>query len=132
LHGQAGGVTAKGGDYLTPQDALRTAQRDEINPFDEKGLRRVETVGFRLAIAAPVLTSPARLEAMREAWRDLPRSESPLAGTERLADPLEEVDLLIKATEDDIFKERLQGLRSVIEQNIASRNEQRDRSVRTL
>ncbi len=129
LQGQAGGIIAKGGDYLTPPDAIRSAEREEINPFDDQGARRTETVGFRLVISATILTSPDRLAAIAKAWAALPKSDSPLAGTERLADPVEEIDQLIKATSDDALKERLAGLRSVIQANIATRNEQRDRAA---
>lgn len=132
LHGQAGGVIVKGGDFLTPADAMRTAQREEMNPFDEKGVRRLETVGFRLLIGAPVLTSPNRLDAIKDQWRDLPNSESLLAETQRLEDPIDEINLLIKATEDKLLRERLTGLRSVIQTNIVARNEQRDRAARSL
>jgi hypothetical protein len=132
LHGQVGGVIVKGGDFLTPADALRTAQREEMNPFDETGVRRIETVGFRLVIGVPVLTSPGRLDAIKQQWRDLPRSESALADTQRLEDPIDEINLLIRTTEDKLLRERLAGLRSVIQANIAARNEQRDRAARSL
>jgi len=36
-------LIAKGGDYLTPPDAIRSAEREEINPFDAKGVKRSET-----------------------------------------------------------------------------------------
>lgn len=132
LQGQAGGIVAKGGSYLTPPDALRTAEREEINPFDDKGVRRTDTVGFRLVISAPVLTSPKRLEEIAKEWKELPKSESAIAGTERLEDPLDEIDLLIKSTQDEALKERLTGLKTVLEANIATRNEQRDRAALSM
>ena len=128
LHGQAGGVILKGGDYLTPEDAIRSAHREEMNPFDEKGLRRADTVGFRLVLTAPVLTSPKRLEAIRAEWTALPAAPA----AERLEDPLAELDALIAATEEGVVRDRLKGLKSVMQANIVSRNEQRDRAVRNL
>jgi hypothetical protein len=130
LHGQAGGVTVKGGDYLTPEDAIRSAHREEMNPFDEQGRRRVDSVGFRLLLAAPVLSSPARLEAIRAEAAALPR-EPALPG-ERLDDPLAEIEALIAAAEEGAFRQRLQGLKSVLQANIITRNEQRDRAARNL
>jgi hypothetical protein len=132
LQGQAGGLIAKGGDYLTPPDAIRSAEREEINPFDAKGVKRSESIGFRLVIVGPVLTSPQRLAQIAQEWHDLPKSESALAGTQRLEDPLDEIDLLIKSTEDQALKERLTGLRTVIQANIATRNEQRDRAALSM
>src|SRR5262249_11356726 len=58
-----------------------------------------------------------------------PKSESPLAGTQRLEDPLDEIDLLIKSTQDEALKDRLTGVKTVIEANVATRNEQRGRSA---
>ncbi len=132
LHGQTGGATVRGGDYFTPKDAIRTAQRQEMTPFDKDGPRRLETVGFRLAISAPVVTSKARLEAIEEEWSKLPSTESALAGTERLEDPLQEMAVLIEATRDPAFQERLKDLRTVMRASIATRNEQRDRAARNL
>jgi hypothetical protein len=131
LHGQAGGITVKGGDYLTPEDAIRSAHREEMNPFDEGGRRRVESVGFRLILAAPVLTSPARLEALRAESEALPQGPA-LASGQRLDDPLAEIDALIAAAEEGALRDRLQGLKSVVQANIITRNEQRDRAVRNL
>ena len=79
-----------------------------------------------------MLTSPQRLAQIAQEWHDLPKSESALAGTQRLEDPLDEIDLLIKSTEDEALKERLTGLRTVIEANIATRNEQRDRAALSM
>ncbi len=132
LHGQAGGITVKGGDYLTPEDAIRSAQREEMNPYDEDGRRRVDSVGFRLVLSAPVLTSPARLEAIRTESAALPRAPAALAGSDRLDDPLAEIDALIAAAEEGPFRDRLQGLKSVVQANIITRNEQRDRAARNL
>jgi hypothetical protein len=131
LHGRAGGITVRGGDYLTPEDAIRSAHREEMNPFDDKGRRRVDSVGFRLLIAAPVLSSPARLAAIRTESAALPRGPA-LAAGERLDDPLAEVDALIAASEEGAIRERLRGLKSVIQANIITRNEQRDRAARNL
>ncbi len=132
LHGQTGGVTVRGGDFFTPRDAIRTAQRQEMNPFDEKGPRRLETVGFRLAISAPVVTSKEKLETIQSEWEKLPEVESALTGVDRLDDPLEEMAVLIDATRDPAFKERLKDLRTVMRANIATRNEQRNRAARNL
>lgn len=132
LHGQSGGAVVRGGDFFTPQDAIRTAQRQEMVPFDEKGQRRLETVGFRLALSAPVVTSADRLAEIEAEWRKLPATESALAGTARQEDPLQELAVLIDAAQDPAFKERLKELRTVMRANIVTRNEQRDRAARNL
>ncbi|MEM8800694.1 MAG: SUMF1/EgtB/PvdO family nonheme iron enzyme, partial [Pseudomonadota bacterium] len=45
LHGRAGGITVKGGDYFTPPGNIRSAARQEINPYLKGGVRTLETVG---------------------------------------------------------------------------------------
>jgi hypothetical protein len=91
----------------------------------------VESVGFRLLLSLPVLSSPARLDAIRAESAALPRSPA-LVARARLEDPLAEFNALIAATEDGAFRERLRGLKSVVQANIISRNEQRDRAARNL
>ncbi len=100
-------------------------------PFDGKGRRRVESVGFRLLLALPILSSPARLDAIRAESTALAQSPALVAGT-RLENPLAEIDVLIAAAEEGAFRDRLRGLKSVIQANIISRNEQRDRAARNL
>jgi hypothetical protein len=103
-----------------------------MNPYDKDGPRRLETVGFRLAISAPVVTSKDRLEKIEAEWQALPEVESALTGTERLEDPLEEMTVLIDAARDPAFRDRLKDLRTVMRANIVTRNEQRDRAARNL
>ena len=130
LHGQAGGATVKGGDYRTPQADIRSAEREEFVPVDKQGERRSSSTGFRLAIAAPGLPSSQRLNAIRNAWNDLPKTTgAPLAQPQD--DPVKEVDVLAKAVEDPALRARVQNLATVIKANIQTRNEQRDRAARS-
>lgn len=128
LHGQAGGAMVKGGDYMTPLDDIRSAEREEFAPIDAEGERRSRTTGFRLAVAAPGLPSAKRLAAIRNAWADLPTSAPAVLG-EPQDDPVKEVDVLAKAVEDPVLRRRVQNLATVIKANIQTRNEQRDRAA---
>jgi hypothetical protein len=80
LHGQAGGVVVKGGDYRTPETALRSSLRIEVPPFDATDGQptRLASVGFRVALAAHVTTSLRRAEALNRAFE----AESRASGTE--------------------------------------------------
>ena len=62
LHGLAGGFVVKGGSFQTPHDRIRSAMRREIAPFVGGTVNRPDSVGFRLAIGAPVLASLDRVD----------------------------------------------------------------------
>lgn len=80
LHGQAGGVIVKGGDFRTPEAALRSSLRIEMPPYDATDGQptRLASVGFRVALAAHVTTSLRRAEALNRAFE----AESRASGTE--------------------------------------------------
>ena len=80
LHGQAGGVVVKGGDYRTPEAALRSSLRIEVPPYDATDGQptRLASVGFRVVLAAHVTTSLRRAEALNRAFE----AESRASGTE--------------------------------------------------
>jgi formylglycine-generating enzyme required for sulfatase activity len=80
LHGQAGGVVVKGGDFRTPEASLRCSLRIEVPPFDASDGQptRLASVGFRVVLAAHVTTSLRRAEALNRAFE----AESRATGTE--------------------------------------------------
>jgi hypothetical protein len=131
LHGQAGGYVVKGGNYLTSAADLRASYRQEIAHFAADGPNRVRTIGMRLAIAAPVITSGERLELIRAAWTALPSSVVVSDRTEPLDDPRAELAQLISGTPDAALRARLERLEQVIEANAASANEQNARAARS-
>ncbi|MEI6559915.1 MAG: SUMF1/EgtB/PvdO family nonheme iron enzyme [Rhodospirillaceae bacterium] len=134
MHGEAGGFVVRGGNYLNGAADIRSSWRQELAPYTSQGERRDKTVGFRVVIAAMVLPTPQRLRAVRDNWATL--TESAPAATagpvgEVQTDPLKEVETLARAVEDPQLKRRLEGLGLVIAANIKTRNDQRDRAVRT-
>jgi len=89
LHGQAGGVIAKGGDYETPEARLRTAQRVELPPYDDASdqANGLKTVGFRVALGLPALTDLSQAASLPEAFERLRQEqppEPPASGPERV------------------------------------------------
>ena len=75
LHGQAGGFLVKGGHFRSWRNTLRTSWRQEhphFNPAAGKP-NRLDTVGFRVAISAPVLISEQRMQAIGQEWESLPK-----------------------------------------------------------
>lgn len=132
LHGQAGGFVIKGGNYQTSEGDVRSAYRNELLPFDANGPRRVPTVGFRLALVAPVIPSPARYEAARKAWNALPKSEALRSGDTAQGDPLAELNTLIKATTDADIRTRLTALQRDYAKRIDEEVTLRGRTARSL
>jgi len=130
LHGQAGGYVVKGGNFLTSEGDIRSSYRQEIPHFDKDGPRRLRTVGFRLVIAAPVITSAERMKELKGAWDELPESIAVGSGAEVTDNPVEELDLIIKGTVDTDIRRRLDQLSVTLASNITARNEQRDRAAR--
>lgn len=80
--GQSGGYVVKGGNYQTVEANIRSSYRQEIAPFDDRGPRRVPTVGFRLALVAAVIASPERLNAHK--WARPPPPEPPPVSKEAM------------------------------------------------
>ena len=72
--GRTGGFAARGGHYLTPEDKMTSAMRQE-EPFylgsAEKGMKSnaKPTMGFRLVLAAPILTDRDAIAEMDKAWK---------------------------------------------------------------
>ncbi len=140
LHGQAGGFTVRGGNYLTPEADIRTADRQEVPHYQGDGPRRAPTTGLRVVVAGPVVSSKARLRDIQAAWSALGSQSSdepaakgpdPLAG-QAAEDPMEELAIIAKAAESQAMRARLESLQLRIRGNIAERDEQRERSLKAL
>jgi len=70
FQGRTGGLTAKGGNFLTQMKDLRSSMRTEIPLIQEDGRpTRQRTLGFRLVIGSPVFAGVKTIEALRENWK---------------------------------------------------------------
>lgn len=141
LHGQAGGYVVRGGNFLTAEADIRSAYRQEVPLYQGDGPRRAKTSGFRPVVAGPVITSNARLQEIKTAWSALgsqsqaekptPTKPDALAGGKASDDPIEELAIIGKAAESPAMRQRLEKLGLALRQNIAERDEQRDRTARS-
>ncbi len=61
--GQIGGDVLMGGGVHSTDDELRVDARVEVQPYDAAGDVKTADTGFRVVLAAPVVTSAARLPA---------------------------------------------------------------------
>lgn len=138
MHGQSGGFSVRGGHYLTAEQSMRVAYRQEQPYFTDKGARRSKTTGFRLVLVAPVVTSKDRLQDIRTAWNNLgtlkvtPAQKQAVAGLggEALDDPIEELGVIIDAVTDKAAKERLSNVRLAMRASLAERDEERGRAAK--
>ena len=147
-HGQAGGYVARGGNYQTSPEQIRTATRNEASFFQDMVLRRSPTTGFRVAVAGPVIVSPAKLKQIETEWAALrvePAAESSMAATPRpaqpapqsalissdsLGDPLQDLLDLEGSIKDENLKKRLEIIRATLARTTERRNEFLDRAAR--
>lgn len=130
LHGQAGGVVVKGGDFRTPEAALRSSLRIEIPPYDATDGQptRLASVGFRVVLASHVTTSLRRAEALNRAFE----AESRASGTEaenarrqiaamregadaRLRQSLDRLEAGLMAAERQRLEQERAGIRAQLE-----------------
>jgi formylglycine-generating enzyme required for sulfatase activity len=96
-HGQAGGVILRGGDYRTPEAALRASLRVEIPPFDIATGQptALPVMGFRLVVAASATRTLPRGEALARAFEAEARARD-----RALAEPRAALDLLRRQAPD--------------------------------
>jgi formylglycine-generating enzyme required for sulfatase activity len=121
LHGQAGGVIVKGGDFRTPEAALRSALRLEIPPYDTTTGEptRLASIGFRLAIAAPATTSLPRAEALGRAFEAESRARDAAAEAPRGV-----IDILRRDAADPRLRDGLDRLEASLRAGERQRTEQ--------
>jgi hypothetical protein len=131
-HGQAGGFVTRGGDIFTPPSQIGTAVRQEHSYFDAAtgSAMRLDSVGFRLVLTAPVIVSPQRLAEIKHAWSALPSLVGDVGGeAERALKELQDVALRAR---DQKLRAKLELIQRDVEQAHSAINEARERTVRAL
>jgi formylglycine-generating enzyme required for sulfatase activity len=111
-HGLAGSATARGGDFLTPEQRIRTAQRREVPALN--GTTGEPTsqsnIGFRPVLARLTTTSDGEVQAMQQAFAKEAQSNASAAGN-----PLELLELLRRDVLDDKVKSGLQQIEATLQ-----------------
>lgn len=135
LHGLSGGYIIKGGNYHTPKKSIRSAARQEQWHFDQAKARRSPTIGFRVVISTPVVTSRERLKALKQEWDRLSvenekRRTGDLSASE--GDLIQELDALEKQLTLVNQKNQLDIVTTLLKGNIAERNAQRNRAAKSM
>ncbi|CBL44095.1 Protein of unknown function DUF323 [gamma proteobacterium HdN1] len=132
LHGQAGGYTVRGGNYLTSQAEIRTSLRQEHAHYDNAAPSVSKTTGFRLAMVATTLTSRGRVQEIEKEWQAL-GGQAGGQGSGASApknDPVQQLGKIASDSQDEATKRQLETLRSELRANIQARDEQRDQAIR--
>jgi hypothetical protein len=134
LHGQAGGLIAKGGDIITSREQMRTSLRDEIPLFDPRTGKASErrTLGFRLSLTAPILVSQERVAEIRSEWKQLPAADAATEAAKQETHALTVIDVAAREAGDQAVRDRLQAALTALEQVSTERNDARDRAVKAL
>ena len=125
LHGQAGGMVVRGGDYQTAQAAIRTATRKELPYYQKSKANQPNTTGMRFALVAPTLTSRERINAIGNEWQQLG------VGTEQegSAQAVQSLNQISSAVEDEKLKQQLQALENELRSSNAKQAEARNQAI---
>lgn len=130
-HGQAGGHVVRGGSYMTPQSDLRSALRVEEPYYTETDSAKAKTIGVRLALVVPVLTSRDRIKKIETEWQTLGTAAPGAASDGKATDSgLDQLSTISAGVQDDALRQQLDQLRNEIRANIQLRDEQRDQAIR--
>ncbi len=131
-HGQAGGFVSRGGDVFTPESQLGSAVRQEHNYFNGATGRAktLDSLGFRLVLTAPVIVSPQRLDAIKQAWSVLPALTGDAGGD--AAQALADLRQLAEQSQDQALRARLELIQRDMERSQSAINEARARTMRAL
>ncbi|MFE0752575.1 formylglycine-generating enzyme family protein [Inquilinus sp. NPDC058860] len=134
LHGQAGGFIARGGDFTMPLAQIRSGMRVEMPYYAARDGRPTATrqLGLRLVVAAPVIASPERLQAIEREWLAMPSAGIATASARREDDALSTLDRLADTAPDDAMRTDLRGVGQAIREALVERNDARNRTIRSL
>ncbi len=130
LHGQTGGLVARGGSCLLNAGQLRSALRIEYGLFDAARGQALALplTGFRLVIAAPMAIDAQRIAALRADWESAVEARNTAPGT----DPLELLDRLAAESGDLVAQDQIATALQALRQERSERNEVEQRALRSL
>ncbi len=120
--GRMGGIVVRGGSFIDQCSAIRSSYRTEVPFFNRRGEPyRSPSVGFRVVIVAPLITSPARRQAYQRSWQ-LPQAQagSPI---QTLSDPSKIIARMIKDPRLAAWRDQLTKVQRGMTTAIARSNE---------
>ncbi len=133
LHGQTGGMLLKGGSCLTDSRRLSTAARTEFHYFNSRTGEpmTLESAGFRVLIAAPIVVSHQRLQALSRDWPEAATYRAGPAEESLSADPAQSLVDLADATTDIEIRDALKQVSAIVRARDSARADVQRRAVET-
>jgi hypothetical protein len=127
-HGQAGGGVVRGGDFLTPETALRSSLRVELPLFDASTGEplKLRNVGLRPALGIVVTTADARVTQFREAFERESQSRSGAA-----EDPAKLLDVLRNEATDPAVRQGIERVQGNLRAEARARADQESLTIRS-
>lgn len=126
-HGQSGGITIRGGSFLTPQEQISSAFRVEAPYYNSSGTAySSKEVGFRVAVVTPIVTSNKRVQELNNEWQKLGKESK--NGDSKIVDNLTDIT---KALNDEKQKAELKKLEDALRASNQAKDEQRNSAVQS-
>ena len=126
-HGQAGGMVARGGDFLTPEDQIRSSLRVELPPLDRNGeALRLRSLGFRPVLALVATSSDQRPAQLRAAFEAEAQSRSSAS-----EDPARLLEVLKNDTPDPALRQGIDRVGAALRTAQRERNDQEVQAIQS-
>ena len=126
-HGQSGGITVRGGSYLTPEDQISSAFRIESPYYSESGQAfKAKDTGFRVVLVTPIITSNNRMKALNDAWKQLGKDS-----TNKDQEIVANLEKITQSVENKGLKDQLKQLEDSLRASNQAKDEQRDHAIRS-
>ncbi|WP_207477642.1 SUMF1/EgtB/PvdO family nonheme iron enzyme [Gilliamella apicola] len=126
-HGQQGGMTVRGGSYLTPEASITTSLKIEKPYYDVQSAYKSKDVGFRLVYTTEVIQSNELVKELDKEWNELGNQ----AGLSKDDNVVSELEKITKQVDDEKTKKELNQLNALLRSANQARDEQRDRSIQS-
>lgn len=124
-HGQSGGITVRGGSYLTGESQMSSAYRVEQPYYNDNGEGfKAKDTGFRVVFVTPVITSNARLQQISAEWQALGKDNQQ---DQEIVTNLEKIT---QGVENKELKNKLKSLEDALRASNQHKDEQRDQAIR--
>ncbi|MCA3422987.1 MAG: SUMF1/EgtB/PvdO family nonheme iron enzyme [Roseomonas sp.] len=126
-HGQAGGMVARGGDFLTPEDQIRSSLRIELPPLDRNGeALRLRSLGFRPVLALVATSSDQRPAQLRAAFEAEAQSRGSAS-----EDPARLLEVLKNDTPDPALRQGIDRVGAALRTAQRERNDQEMQTIKS-